>query len=574
MFRNIVICTALLGLSAGLAACSIIPLNTSVNIKLDDQPPGKFENAQIISGGMVASGDVPWWVPLDCRLKYRQTEVAIDAAKKSTNPKSKGPRAEEFWSEYCGAVDLDRDFIGLTLSGGGARAAVFAAAVMFELEAAEILRKVDVISSVSGGSMTAALYGLSCDSVDDCPATVEGSPRCLWRQDGKTGAAASQGREDLCQGGVFEQLAKKLETKFFVNLFRPDRVIRYWFTHYDRSDIMADIMSDDLYDNSTLGGESFRFQDLNPQRPSLIINATNFTKFRGPAHKDPDDGSWRSAVERLNFQFTGRVFKSDLCSDLDRYPLANAVMASAAFPGLFHYVTLTKFCKAEFDEGQTYKHLFDGGNSDNLGLLPFERMFDKEIREREANRSGRRTLQSPKHRLPENIVLLEVNASLGLPGKSPNDPDPRSVLDYVIDSNFIDTTDSLMVLGYSQIEDDIKGFLTKLECENGKGRFADGSRGECAEASQFVTIALTNLKRTAIPAGDILWRCVKEIGTRFQIERGQIKQLRLAAKILVQEKLYEICTNDQGQRKDWIGKCPLSVTRGEYKTRAEELCPG
>jgi hypothetical protein len=43
--------------------------------------------------------------------------------------------------------------LALTLSGGGSRAAVFSAAVMLELQDVGALDSVDLISSVSGGSL-------------------------------------------------------------------------------------------------------------------------------------------------------------------------------------------------------------------------------------------------------------------------------------------------------------------------------------------------------------------------------------------------------------------------------------
>lgn len=50
--------------------------------------------------------------------------------------------------------------IGLALSGGGQRAAAFHLGVLKKLQALGILQKVSVISSVSGGSILAAYYGL------------------------------------------------------------------------------------------------------------------------------------------------------------------------------------------------------------------------------------------------------------------------------------------------------------------------------------------------------------------------------------------------------------------------------
>ena len=48
--------------------------------------------------------------------------------------------------------------IGLALSGGGFRAALFHVGVLARLAELGILRRVEVISSVSGGSIIGALY--------------------------------------------------------------------------------------------------------------------------------------------------------------------------------------------------------------------------------------------------------------------------------------------------------------------------------------------------------------------------------------------------------------------------------
>src|SRR5688500_3478893 len=63
-----------------------------------------------------------------------------------------------------GDANDDGHFVGIAISGGGSRFANFAAAAMFQLQKLGLLQKADYISSVSGGSMTAAYY---CVSTDD-----------------------------------------------------------------------------------------------------------------------------------------------------------------------------------------------------------------------------------------------------------------------------------------------------------------------------------------------------------------------------------------------------------------------
>lgn len=56
--------------------------------------------------------------------------------------------------------DAPEDGIGLCLSGGGYRAMLFHLGTLWRLNDAGALRRLDRISSVSGGSLTAATLGL------------------------------------------------------------------------------------------------------------------------------------------------------------------------------------------------------------------------------------------------------------------------------------------------------------------------------------------------------------------------------------------------------------------------------
>ncbi len=64
-------------------------------------------------------------------------------------------------------MDRDGKKIGLALSGGGYRAAAYHIGTLRALRKLGILDKVDVISSVSGGSITAAYYALHKDNFDE-----------------------------------------------------------------------------------------------------------------------------------------------------------------------------------------------------------------------------------------------------------------------------------------------------------------------------------------------------------------------------------------------------------------------
>jgi hypothetical protein len=141
----------------------------------------------------------------------------------------------------------------------------------------------------------------------------------------------------------------------------PQNVLRYFLTPFSRSDLMAGVFDATLFSGAT-------FTDLNeggddPPRASLFINATDAV----PIY----NGDGRKVVRSdRGFVFTQEAFAA-MSSRLDTYPVSYAVMASAAFPGVFHSVPLEFFAQrpvGAYGGTRTFRHLFDGGAVDNLGI--------------------------------------------------------------------------------------------------------------------------------------------------------------------------------------------------------------
>jgi hypothetical protein len=120
------------------------------------------------------------------------------------------------------------------------------------------------------------------------------------------------------------------------------------------------------------------FADLRADRPRLLINATDLQSGR-------------------RFIFCNESF-DDLNSDLSRYPIAKAVTASSAVPVLLHPVTLHDYSTA-FDQ---YRHLIDGGVTDNLGITTLVETYASQITAAKA--AGR---PDP---YPNGAVLIIVDA--------------------------------------------------------------------------------------------------------------------------------------------------------------------
>lgn len=360
----------------------------------------------------------------------------------------------------------DDDLVVVTLSGGGMRAATFGAEVLFEIERLGLLPRVDAVSAVSGGAIAGALFGLSC-TAPDCPPRSGGRARPPWEP-----------------GAVFALLAEDMEQRLLDEFFEGAQVFAYWKGRLTRSDVMAERLDAVFFDGAVVA-------DLNPRRPTILINASNFTDVAPAA----------SALESVPFAFAAEDFAA-IGVDLAGYPLSYAVMASSAFPGVFNLVPIRNYRRRIGGEA-TYVHLSDGGTSDNTGLLAVERLL------RDLRREGRR---------PRRIIIVEADASLGLEGVPALIEDPRDRLDYVVDvSQGNRTANSLMLIAQERLERSVDRLGRELA--------GDGYRR-------------VPLRLRAVADRDLaLWYDVKTVATRYSISPSQLCRVRAAALTVSREML-------------------------------------
>lgn len=282
----------------------------------------------------------------------------------------------------------------LTISGGGSRAAVLGARVLSELkhfDGDDLTARIDAISSVSGGSIAAALYGVSKDA----------GPGDGWRP---------EWGDDL----IRKRLAANMKMGMAGQLLNPVFLAGYALGGKNRTDALFQTVDDSVLGQSS-DGHALTLADLNRHRPQIIINSAVATKDDSEAFRPRPFGSL--------FTFT----PADLASigvDYSSMPLSRAVAASAAFPGLLSPVVLNRFelGSTEQERGDPkYIHLMDGGNVDNLGLL-----------------AVKRALVEDEHRLLvecDQVVVLTVDA-FGAQGYHRDDtPSMRSVSGLVMDGN-------------------------------------------------------------------------------------------------------------------------------------------
>jgi predicted acylesterase/phospholipase RssA len=290
-------------------------------------------------------------------------------------------------------------FVGIAMSGGGSRAANYAAAIMLELQKLGLTEKhITAVAGVSGGSIPATLFALN------------GHNSAIWNE-----------------SHIRKLLITDFEKPWMTRIFAyPHNWLRLSLTHYDRSDVMKGVFDDYLFHNKTFG-------DIPLSAPKLYITAS----VSSPRFKE----SWDFTV---GFRFTEESFRA-LGSRLDTYPLSHAVMASGAFPGVFHNVTLTEFCalngcpnRSPFGKAQQsltrlnrYLHLYDGGPNDNLGLEALV----------EAIRSSWYSYDLPI----KGCLMISIDAYVsGSTGIGIYDGDTRSITDNFVDRNFIYATDRLL----------------------------------------------------------------------------------------------------------------------------------
>ena len=288
------------------------------------------------------------WLLLILILPGCLTRPQTNAQLKSYDP-NHGYRYEKL---NPGSNNSDELIVILTFSGGGTRAAALSYGVLEKLrdtpitvngQPRSLLDEVDIISSVSGGSLPSATYGLyGQETFDFFPDEV---------------------------------LYKNIQSGLIRSVFDIRNYPRLASPFYGRSDMLAEDFDRFIKDKT--------YHDLVQRntRPYILINTTDL------AHGN-------------QFSFTQEHFDY-LYSDLSTYPISRAMAASAAVPGVLSTMSLKNYEQGEdytrpvwitnaltrsrqgspihtlasdantyLNPKHQYLHLVDGGVSDNLGLLP------------------------------------------------------------------------------------------------------------------------------------------------------------------------------------------------------------
>ncbi len=266
--------------------------------------------------------------------------------------------------------------VGLALSGGGMRAALYHIVVFARLAELDLLRHLDVISCVSGGSIAGAYYYLKLRLLLEAKSDAQISRADYIQLVGEM--------TDEFIAGVQQNIRTRVAASFFGNL-------RMIFTDaYSRTERAGELYEEYLYQQITKNDEpillrhllvcpkgekaDFRPKSDNWRRankvPILVLNATTlntghqwqFTStFIGEPPR-PRKGGIDATYRLRRMYISDDPAKNEAPGDFANVRLGVAVGSSAAVPGLFEPITF----KNLFPDRTV--RLADGGVHDNQGV--------------------------------------------------------------------------------------------------------------------------------------------------------------------------------------------------------------
>lgn len=263
--------------------------------------------------------------------------------------------------------------LGLALSGGGFRASFYHIGVLARLADLGLLRSVEFISTVSGGSIIGALYYLHLKKLLEEKSDVEIKDEDYQKIVAKI------------EVDFLKAIQKNLRLRTFLN---PIKNIKMIFPNYSRSDHIGELYDKFLYRKvlDTNNTQPIKMKDLiikpccesnsfhplkdNKNRsakvPILLINATLLNNGHNWCFSASDMGETQIDQFRKKFDKNFRLKKIKSYEDIykhEDFELGLAVAASACVPGIFAPLAISDL----YDE-KVRLQLVDGGVHDNQGI--------------------------------------------------------------------------------------------------------------------------------------------------------------------------------------------------------------
>lgn len=386
----------------------------------------------------------------------------------------------------------DSTVVGLSFSGGGMRAAAFSYGVLSEMErvpfrrSGSMLDNVEFISGVSGGSVTAAYFGL------------------------RKRAGLADFRERFLLRNAEEGLQTTLSVPNLARAFAGGINDSTGFPRW---------LDANLFQGATFG------QLARSGRPHVWINASDI-------------------YNRTPFTFEPMVFNA-MCSDLSAYPVADAVAASAAVPVAFAPVVIQTFSRqcndplpawvlrardnpgaapmlkslaralSRYHDGSMpYIKLLDGGLVDNYGLSGFS------IARLSADTPYGPLTPKEAVRL-RRVLFLVVDAKTGVAGdwiKTVEGPSGVDLVKAAADTA-IDASVNTSFTAFDRIMSEWQAALARWRCglsATERASYGAGPNWNCSDIKFFVgRVGFDQLE--ASRAAEL-----ETIPTRFQLPAEQV----------------------------------------------------
>lgn len=286
----------------------------------------------------------------------------------------------------CQVSVPERDLLlGVALSGGGSRAALFAEgglealAALRTADGASVIDKIAHVSSVSGGSLSASYYILKKPGRDVPVLKPDGSLSDAYR-------------------AFFEQYRTDLSQDFETSLIWRQLLSLRWLNSALAAKTLAEILEARLYGQA-------RFQDLTMREkagdtPGLIVNTTLYNNGRRlavtglPAEAFDYDffGDLERSLERQGrpmepapyirerWKLLRPMTPSEIGLDPCVFLVAGAATASASFAPLIGPTTI------RIGDEEAYWHVGDGGLYENSGIESLLFLYLKQLQAKRTKR--------------------------------------------------------------------------------------------------------------------------------------------------------------------------------------------
>jgi hypothetical protein len=256
------------------------------------------------------------------------------------------------------------EIVGIAMSGGGSRAAVFGASGLEALWEQGLLDLATHISSVSGGSIAASYFIANRPDCDHLPSDAE--TEACWRQ-------------------FFAEYKRAMRSDYFSAMLRRQLYKARVFSATRRASSLQESLDERFLHGVTFGdlaANDAKARERGSPHPVLLVNASSYDEARRFVFSnmclsaDPVlDAESRASRPLTRVELRALTFSRPGCDmpvppDL---PLSLAVATSASFPGIGPVsFEVPETCQGGEPE---YWHLGDGGIFDNSGVDTLEEVI-------------------------------------------------------------------------------------------------------------------------------------------------------------------------------------------------------